>query len=88
MQTMQVQPGRCLGCFVVAPTKDSAKSSMLSPKTAAVANASNPEGSPSLDALLSALRRLLDSEKCKSKAMLHELIGIEIYIILEIDKST
>ena len=41
MHTMQVHPGRCLGCLVVAP----ADGSSWSPRVAAVARASSPEGS-------------------------------------------
>nr|GMD17328.1 hypothetical protein Iba_chr07dCG2520 [Ipomoea batatas] len=61
MQTMQEQPGRCRGCFVVAPTpaEGSPKSPMLSPSTATVANASNPEGSQSWP--FSVILRLLES---------------------------
>lgn len=61
MQTMQEQPGRCRGCFVVAPTptEGSPKSPMLSPSTATVAKASNPEGSQSWP--FSVILRLLES---------------------------
>lgn len=63
MQTMQEHPGRCRGCLVVAPTEGSGKFPKLSPNTAAVANASKPEGgshsTPAL--LLSAILRLLKS---------------------------
>lgn len=53
MHTMQLHPGRCLGCLVVAPEDESAISTMLSPRTAAFARASNPVGSTSLEDLLS-----------------------------------
>lgn len=59
MQTMQLQPGRCRGCLVVAPTEGSPKSPILSPKTASVAKASRPEGSQS--SLFSTSFRLLRS---------------------------
>lgn len=63
MHTMQVHPGRCLGCLVVA-ADDSEGSLRLSPKTAALARASKPEGSISWDDLLfSAILRFLKSGK-------------------------
>lgn len=67
MQTMQEQPGRWRGCFVVvaaAPAENSTMSEMLSPRTAAFASASSPDGgSPSFEAELSGtLRGFLVSE--------------------------
>lgn len=47
MQTMQVQPERCRGCLVVVSADGSSASTASSPKTAAVAKASKPEGSGS-----------------------------------------
>lgn len=47
MHTMQVQPERCRGCLVVGSVDGSSASTALSPKTAAVAKASKPEGSSS-----------------------------------------
>lgn len=47
MHTMQVQPGRCRGCLVVITKEGSPESSVESPKTAALAKASSPEGSHS-----------------------------------------
>lgn len=44
MQTMQEQPGRCLGCFVVAATVGVVPAPPgLSPRIAALAKVSRPE---------------------------------------------
>lgn len=69
MHTMQVQPGRCRGCLVVAPTEGSPESPASSPRTAALAKASKPEGSCSSSSLwLSAILRFLQSDqKCAKK---------------------
>lgn len=63
MHTIQVHPGRCLGCFVVTPADDdSTGSTRLPPKTAALARASKREGSWSwIDLLLSSIFRFLES---------------------------
>lgn len=62
MQTIQLQPGRCRGCLVVAPTDGSAESPTLSPRTAALAKASKPEGSRSrADLWLPTILRFLKS---------------------------
>lgn len=73
MQTMHVQPGRCLGCLVVAPTDASPDSSILSPRAAAVARASKPEGSCSrvFLSLSTALRFLKSSQKHRLKKNYH-----------------
>lgn len=60
MHTMQLQPGRCRGCLVVAHA-----SLGFAPNTATVANASNPVGSTfgSWVPQFSATFRFLDSVK-------------------------
>lgn len=64
MHTIQVHPGRCLGCLVVTPADDSEGSTILSPKTAALARASKPEGScSSVDLLFSTILRFLETGK-------------------------
>lgn len=64
MHTIHEQPGRCRGCLVVAPADDSAGSTRLSPKTAALARASKPEGSCSwIGLLFSTILRFLKSGK-------------------------
>jgi len=64
MHTMQEQPGRCLGCLVVAPADDSAVSTRFSPRAAALARASKPDTSYSWnDLLFSSLRRFFESAK-------------------------
>jgi hypothetical protein len=45
MHTMQVQPGRCRGCFVVVATDGVLGSLAPSPRIAALAKASRPEDS-------------------------------------------
>lgn len=68
MHTMQEQPGRCRGCFVVAPTEVSPESPALSPRTAALARASKPEGSHSGAGLrLSTILRFLESNQNTKK---------------------
>lgn len=69
MHTMQLQPGRCLGCLVVAPTEVSPMSPALSPRTAALARASKPEDSHSGARLLlsTILRFLKSNQKHKEK---------------------
>lgn len=52
MQTIQEQPGRCLGCLVVAATDEVPGSLLLSPKAAAEARALRPEDSYSRAILL------------------------------------
>lgn len=78
MQTIQVQPGRCRGCFVVAPAEGSPNSLMLSPNTATVAKASRPVGSPSL--LLSTILRLLVSGHENVGKWTTELYDFRIYL--------
>lgn len=51
MHTMQEQPGRCLGCFVVVAIDVVPASAALSPRIAALAKASRPEDSCSWDSL-------------------------------------
>jgi hypothetical protein len=64
MHTIQEQPGRCLGCLVVAPADESVGSMRFSPKTAKLARASKPEGSCSwINLLFSTIRRFLKSTK-------------------------
>lgn len=64
MHTIQEQPGRCLGCLVVAPAEESVGSMKFSPKTAKLASASKPEGSCSwINLLFSTIRRFLKSVK-------------------------
>lgn len=65
MHTMQVQPGRCLGCLVVAPADKSKGLTRLSPKIARLARASSPEGSGPWDDLLTL--RFLESAKFPGK---------------------
>lgn len=75
MHTIQEQPGRCRGCLVVAPADDSAGSTKFSPKTAALARASKPEGSCSWSGLpFSTTRRFLESGKHQKHPEIQELL--------------
>jgi len=81
MHTMQEQPGRCLGCLVVAPADDSAVSTRFSPRAAAQARASKPDASCSwIDLLFSSLRRFLKSAKHSAQ---HKDLGIVVLTFQE-----
>lgn len=79
MHTIQVQPGRCRGCLVVAPTEGSPESPTLSPSTAALAKASKPEGSRSwTDLWLSAIFRFLKSGEDIERAEKNQQVFLKL----------